>query len=100
MSITSNDKSLLATDKESIWYVVGAYASFVAAILLVLGIAAWGVFLDFEDSRKNLLQTEINRLRSHALRTVLRLQDELQTDASNTASPIGRVLADQLLFET
>lgn len=62
-------------------WVFGTYASFVLAILAVLVIAGWGVYVDFEETRKGLLQAETNRLRSHALRTVLRIQNNL------TASP-------------
>lgn len=58
-------------------WVLGTYASFIAAILAVLVIAGWGVYVDFEETRKGLLQAEINRLRSHAHRTVLRIQTSL-----------------------
>src|SRR5262245_39249631 len=61
-------------------WVFGAYASFVLAILAVLVIAGWGVYVDFEETRKGLLQAEINRLRSHAHPTVLRLQTNLPAD--------------------
>lgn len=58
-------------------WVIGTYASFVLAIMAVLVIAGWGVYVDFEETRKGLLQSETNRLRSHALRTVLRIQNNL-----------------------
>ena len=35
-------------------------------------IVSKGVYIDFEESRKSLLQSEINRVRSHAMRTALR----------------------------
>lgn len=81
MSVKPLEKSTSSAADESVWYVVGAYVSFAAAILLVLVVAGWGIYLDFEESRKNLLRTEINRLRSHAMRTVIRIQGNYR-DAS------------------
>lgn len=59
---------------------LGAYASFTLAILTVLVIAAWGVYVDFEESRKSLLQSEVQRIRSHGVRTVMRIQGTLPPD--------------------
>lgn len=64
-------------------WVVGAYASFTLAILMVLVIAGWAVYVDFAETQQSLLQAEINRLRSHAVRTILRIQDELRTTEPN-----------------
>ncbi len=58
-------------------WVLGAYFSIGAAIVLVLGIAVWGVFHDLELVRTTLLQSETNRLRTHGLRTIAMIQDEL-----------------------
>jgi signal transduction histidine kinase len=58
-------------------WIVAAYVSIGAAIVLVLGIAAWGVFHDLELVRTTLLQSETNRLRTHGLRTIALIQDEL-----------------------
>ena len=63
-------------------WVNGVYASFALAILAVLAIAAWGVCVDFEETRKGMLQSEVTRLRSHGLRTVLRLQEKLVEDST------------------
>lgn len=60
-------------------WVKGVYAAFGLVILAVILIAAWAVHVDFDETRKGLLQAEVNRLRSHALRTVLRLQESLRT---------------------
>lgn len=60
-------------------WVIGVYASFALAIMAVLVIAGWGVYVDLEETRKGLLQAEIHRLRSHAVRTVLRIQNSLAT---------------------
>lgn len=59
-------------------WVNGVYMAFALAILCVLVIAAWGVHVDFEETRKGMLQAEVNRLRTHAVRTVLRLQEKLR----------------------
>jgi len=59
---------------------VGAYASFLLAILTVLVIAGWGVYVDFEESRKSLLHSELQRIRSHAVRTVMRIQGVLPAE--------------------
>ena len=56
-------------------WLAAAYASLGLALVAVLWIAARGAYLDFEEARVSLLQAEINRLRSHAVRTVLRIQD-------------------------
>lgn len=59
-------------------WLVAAYASLGLALVAVLCIAARGAYLDFEEKRLSLLQAELNRLRSHAVRTVLRIQDVLR----------------------
>ncbi len=56
---------------------LAAYASFSLAIAAVLVIAGRAAYMDFEESRKSLLQSEINRIRSHALRTTMRIQSNL-----------------------
>jgi two-component system, NtrC family, sensor histidine kinase HydH len=66
-----------ASSWSSFPWMLGAYASFALTIVAVLVIAGWGVYIDFQESRKSLLQSEINRVRSHALRTTLRLQTSL-----------------------
>jgi len=65
-------------------WILGIYASFAMVIVCVLAAAGWGVYVDFEESRKSLLQSEINRLRSHAARTVLRVQSILPAEATES----------------
>ena len=60
-------------------WMVSAYLSFGVALCVILGIAAWGASVDFEEARVSLLRSEINRLRSHGVRTVIRLQELLNT---------------------
>ena len=63
-------------------WIVAAYVSIGAAITLVLGIALWGVVHDLELVRTTLIQSETNRLRTHGLRTIAMIQDELVHAAS------------------
>jgi signal transduction histidine kinase len=70
-----------STGSNRLW-IAGAYASFSLAILMVLVIAGWAVYVDFAETQQSLLQADINRLRSHAVRTVLRIQDEIRTAES------------------
>lgn len=64
---------------------VGAYASFTLAILTVLVIAGWGAYVDFDESRRSLLQSEVQRIRSHAVRTVMRIQGTLPAEQAEAA---------------
>jgi signal transduction histidine kinase len=73
-------------------WTVAAYASFSLAIAAVLIIAGWAAYLDFEESRTSLLQAEINRVRSHAARTALRIQSsltEVHSDDLHTLNKLG-----------
>lgn len=54
------------------------------ALLVLVGIAVWGVLRDFADIKSTLLQSEISRLRSHAVRSVLSLQDKLSRQSSKS----------------
>ena len=47
------------------------------ALLLIIGVAAWGVMHDLRDMRTSYLQSEANRLRTHAARSVSMIQDHL-----------------------
>lgn len=64
-------------------WVNGVYVALALAIFAVIVITAWGVHVDFEETRKGLFQAEINRLRSHAVRTVVRLQEKLAEDLAD-----------------
>ena len=68
-----------------------AYASFSLAIAAVLVIAGWAAYIDFEESRKSLLQAEINRVRSHAVRTTLRIQNSLAEARSDDLNSLGNL---------
>lgn len=70
-------------------WMVSAYLSFGLSLCVILGIAAWGASVDFEDARVSLLRSEINRIRSHGVRTVIRLQELMNTEgaAENLADP-------------
>jgi signal transduction histidine kinase len=58
-------------------WLVSAYAAFGLQLVFVLGLAGWGAYIDFEERRISQLQGDINKLRSHALRTVALIQDQL-----------------------
>ena len=49
-------------------WLVSAYLSFGLSLCVILGIAAWGASVDFEEARVSLLRSEINRIRSHGVR--------------------------------
>lgn len=56
---------------------VAAYTCIAVAMLSVLGMVAWGVTNDLAMVRATLLQSEMNRLRTHAMRTMAMLEDYL-----------------------
>ena len=57
---------------------VVAYLSIVLALLAVVLIGVWGAYRDLADIRTSTLQAEISRLRSHGIRTVGRVENELE----------------------
>jgi hypothetical protein len=59
-----------------------AYLSIAAALVAVVLIGVWGANRDLADLRRTFLLDEIGRVRSHAIRTVSRLEDELQQRGS------------------
>ncbi|MEQ9411850.1 MAG: HAMP domain-containing sensor histidine kinase [Fuerstiella sp.] len=61
---------------------VAATVSISVAMLVVLLIGIWGAQRDLSDIRANLLRAEVGRLHSHGLRTVARLETELEPDGS------------------
>ncbi|MBL9081940.1 MAG: hypothetical protein JNK76_09060 [Planctomycetales bacterium] len=61
-------------------WMVAAYCSSALALCVILGIAAWGASVDFEEARVSNLRSEINRLRSHGVRTVIRLQELMNVE--------------------
>jgi signal transduction histidine kinase len=60
------------------WY-IAAYCCVSAALILVLTLTAWGAYVDLTEVRATFLHGEINRFRSHAIRTVGRIQDHLRS---------------------
>jgi signal transduction histidine kinase len=58
------------------WSIV-ALGSVVASLALMLSLAVWGVRRDLLETRAKLMQRDMNRLRSHAVRTVSVLQNRL-----------------------
>lgn len=57
---------------------VAAALSIGIAMLAVLAIGLWGGWRDLSDVRSAFLRAEIGRLRSHGIRTVSRLESELE----------------------
>jgi signal transduction histidine kinase len=74
---TSSELPPESTSRKPFPWLVGAYAAFALQLLVVLGLAGWGAYIDFEERRISQLQSDINRLRSHALRTIAQIQDKL-----------------------
>lgn len=61
------------------WASIAAFASFSIVGLLL---ALWGINHDLKQIRLTLLQSEVGRIRSHAIRTVANIQDELHKNSS------------------
>src|ERR1700757_2971364 len=59
-------------------WMAAAYVCIVLALVGIVAIIGWGIYHDFELVRTTLLQSEINRLRSHVVRSVGSIQIELQ----------------------
>lgn len=81
-------------------WMLAAYTSLGLALLAVLGIAGWGATVDFEETRVSLLQEKINGLRTHAVRSVLRVHELASSDGKSIdlASPeVKKYLHDQWL---
>jgi len=57
-------------------------AAFAAFSILGLLLALWGVKYDLKQLHQTLLQAEVGRIRSHAIRTVANIQDELHKNSS------------------
>lgn len=68
---------------------IAAYFCVSAALLLVLAITGWGAYLDFSEVRNTLLEGELNRLRSHAVRTVSLIQDRLGAPGGTLDSAVS-----------
>jgi signal transduction histidine kinase len=68
---------------------IAAYLCVGAALVLVLAITGWGAYVDFSEVRLTLLQGELNRVRSHAVRTVSRIQDRLGAPGATLLSAVA-----------
>lgn len=68
---------------------IAAYFCVGAALALVLAITSWGAYVDFAEVRNTLLESELNRFRSHAVRTVARIQDRLGNPGSTLTSALN-----------
>lgn len=66
-----------------IWLSIAAFAAF---SILGLLLALWGINHDLKQIHLTLLQSEVGRIRSHAIRTVANIQDELHKNSSQDLS--------------
>lgn len=57
---------------------IAAYCSITGALLLVVLIGGWGAYRDLTEVRTSVLRSEAEKLRSHGIRTVGRIENELQ----------------------
>jgi len=64
------------------WTLASVFVFFLFSICGVL-IALWGIAHDLEQIRLTLIQSEVGRIRSHAIRTVANIQDEMHMQTSN-----------------
>jgi signal transduction histidine kinase len=64
-------------DSRALRWMVAAYLGVGATLCFVLAVAIWGVYHDLNQVRTTLLISEMNRLRTHAMRTAGLVQDEL-----------------------
>jgi signal transduction histidine kinase len=75
-------ETIRRTPAESAWalsrWTAAAYLCIGLALVCVLGMAIWGVLHDLRLVRSTLLQSEMGRIRSHAVRTVSIIQDKLR----------------------
>lgn len=60
-----------------------AYVSVTICIVLALLLGGWGIYLDFSVVRESLLEAEILRVKSHAIRTVSRIEHEFHVHPSS-----------------
>lgn len=79
-------KSAYEKQQAQRWTIIASLCLAVA-MALTLGVMTWGFYNDLAQMRLTLLQSEISRVRSHAIRTVAVVQDELlQAEARNPGS--------------
>lgn len=69
---------------------ISAYGCICVALLLLLGLSVWSTYRELQMFRSALLQAEVSRIRSHAERTVGRLERELESQAETDLNAIDR----------
>jgi signal transduction histidine kinase len=74
---TNSELSPATLARKPFPWLLGAYAAFALTLVVILGLAGWSAYVDFEESRISKLQSDVNKLRSHALRTIALIQDQL-----------------------
>jgi signal transduction histidine kinase len=70
-------------DDSLIRWTLALYLCIAVTMSAVMGMAIWGVIHDLEQVRITFIKSEIERLRSHAERTVMRLQGVLPREFPN-----------------
>ncbi|HEX3727126.1 MAG TPA: hypothetical protein VHV08_12815, partial [Pirellulales bacterium] len=61
------------------------------ALVVLIGIAVWGVARDFADIKTTILRAEITRLRSHAARTTINIQEHLSKQPVASAADLQKL---------
>jgi signal transduction histidine kinase len=72
-------------DRSHRLWLLAAFASLAAALLMVSLLVLWGVSRDLLQVRETLTDSEMNRLRTHATRTVTYIQEYLRKEDDPTA---------------
>lgn len=56
-------------------WMLAAYTSMALSLVAIIGVAGWGATKDFEETRLSLLQERVNGIRTHGVRSVLRVHE-------------------------
>lgn len=75
---TPNEPVSTEVDSSLFRWTAAIYLCIAFTMIVVLGAAIWGVSHDLNEINETFVSSEMNRLRSHAERTVNRIQDELR----------------------
>lgn len=70
-------------DDSLIRWTAALYLCIAVTMISVMGMAVWGVIHDLEQVRNTFIKSEMERLRSHAERTVMRMQGRFQIEFPN-----------------
>lgn len=71
---------------------IAAYLCICVALALLLSLSFWGTYQDLGELRQMLLRAEVGRLRSHAERTVGRIERDLETADVDTLSALDELV--------